>query len=589
MKRVLTIDGGGIRGLVPAMICSKLEELSKKPIGEQFDLIAGTSTGGIIALGLACGVDAKLLLEIYEQKGNQIFSNPKINLVTYKYPKYDSTGLESILKNHFENRRLSGVPVKVMITAYDLMLREPLIFKSWGIVPDSENDYTLEFVARATSAAPTFFTPAYLKANKSAVDGGLYCNNPGLIAYLEAERLWGDEEISVLSLGTGSLSTSILYNDAKDWGKIQWSLPLLDCVFDGVSKITDTALKILADNKKNNFSYFRLQFPLDGSYEMDDVSDHAISNLTRLGNTLLGAKIDVLSNLMEVKVREKDQLESPDLDTKSKYLRYRTADIVLEDLKLNQMYLDNLQITPGFTVSDLVARCHALYHNNFSDQSIHKKIFLARAHAFTVKYAEAREDEKLLDPQELKIPDLRHWSDYLNDIIDEYSLEINALHVMDVGAGNGQANIEIYRSINSLKLVDISEKALSIAKKSIPQAVIIVASAEELTVIPDDSINVYFSFRTFQSTLFDVKAALHEAYRVLARNGVLIISIPTMFPMKDGTVSRGLLRQGERKPSEKYAHEVAKGIADTAKILAFKDVRVDDRSPFELYVLATHL
>lgn len=128
--------------------------------------------------------------------------------------------------------------------------------------------------------------------------------------------------------------------------------------------------------------------------------------------------------------------------------------------------------------------------------------------------------------------------------------------------------------------------ALKIAKDSLSHAETIVANAEDLSII-DKKYNLYLSFRTYQSTLFDYRAALHEAYRILNRRGIFIISIPIMFPKEDGSIAKGLLRPGNKeiKPDMCYANEVASSIASTAQCLQFNNVSIDDRSPFELFII----
>jgi uncharacterized protein len=588
MKRVLAIDGGGIRGLIPAIVCKRIEDVSKRPLSTIFDLIAGTSTGGIIALGIADGLDTSSLVKLYEEQGQTIFANPKNKFHSYLSPKYKSHGLKDILKEKFQNRRLSDVSVNVMVTVYDLSNRKPSIFKSWEVEAGSKDDCLLLEAALATSAAPTFFEPVLLNGN-SAVDGGIYCNNPALLAYIEAKKKWPDEEICLLSLGTGTLTTSLLHKEAKTWGKLGWALPALECVFDGVSKTTDNTLIELAKIYPSKFRYWRIQCGLDSTCEeMDNVSEEAIINLSRLGDKLVKDNEAILSEICALKQQQLQDTNlniSNSLDEGSKYQRYRTADIVLDDLKNSGMNVDILKIQAGFTINDLIRICENLYKENLPCETIREKVFYARSHAFTVKYSEPKEDEKLIIPKDINIQNLQHWTHYLFEILKENSILLDDLQVLDVGAGNGHANVDLYKSIRNLRLVDVSAKSLAFAKEKIPCADIIEASAEDLNQIMNDSIDIYFSFRTYQSTLFDIRAALHEAYRVLTRKGVLIISIPIMFPKKDGSIAKGLLRPGGKEPDMEYALKVAHGVADMATCLQFKNVRVDDRSPFELFII----
>jgi len=591
MKRVLAIDGGGIRGLIPAIVCQKIEELIEgSDLTDQFDLVSGTSTGGILALGIATGLKAELLVKIYKEKGGVIFSDPKGKVNSLRRPKYNTVGLEKTLKETFQERRLSDVLIDVMVTSYDLGLRKPLILKSWDLSPASSNDYSLVRVARATSAAPSFFKPALLSEDSPVVDGGLFSNNPALLAYIEARRKWPHEHIWLLSLGTGDLATSILYEDAKKWGKIKWALPALECVFDGVSKNTNDILVRLGGIKHNKLRYWRLQCTLDDPVceKMDNVCSGAIANLNRLGENLAEENKNILNAYVKKQeITPVIQDTKNKLDSSSKYLRYKIADIVLDDLKNFGLVMDHVKISDCFTIFDLVRMCKHTHYNKMSAEQIKEKVFHARSHAYTIKYSQPIEDEKLIPPHKLQVEELRSWTDYLNDILVENSISLFISRVLDVGAGHGQANKDLYSNLNNLVLVDISSKALEFAKKDLPMATIFEDSAEALSHIQNETIDIYFSFRTYQSTLFDIRASLHEAYRVLNRRGIFIISIPILFPKKDGTVAKGLLRPGvsSDETNMEYASNVASAIIERAECLQFQNVRFDHRSPYEFFII----
>jgi SAM-dependent methyltransferase len=321
---------------------------------------------------------------------------------------------------------------------------------------------------------------------------------------------------------------------------------------------------------------------------MDNVTEEAVENLYRLGNAMVADNEDVLSEFCKGRKAGKSGGTGDGartLDETSKYLRLGTADIVKDELKQSGLVVEHVKIRPGFTVNDLVRLCSTIYHASMSLEQIQERVFHARAHAFTIKYAEPTEDEKLIPPEKIKVPGLLHWTKYLFAILEENSVSLEKLEAVDVGAGHGQANKELYKPLHHLRLVDVSATALATAKRSMPWADTIEASAEDLGPIATDSVDAYFSFRTYQSTLFDVRAALHEAYRVLRRKGIFVISIPIMFPKEDGTIAKGLLRPGEKEPDMAYARGVACGIAETATCLQFNNVGVDERSPFELIIL----
>ena len=291
--RVLSIDGGGIRGIIPAVALAEIEARAGKPVAELFDLIAGTSTGGIIALALTRpGEDgspawsAATLVELYEQEGPHIFSRPLGHqlrtvrgLIDEKYP---SDGLDKALSRYLGESRISESLTNVLVTAYETERRKPFFFKSAAAVADPGRDFPMAAAARATAAAPTYFEPAFVEAGGTAeyfslVDGGVFATNPAMCAFAEVRRHHPDAEVVLLSLGTGQLTRPLPYDHVKDWGLVEWAQPILDVVFDGVSDTVDYQLdQLLGDGR-----YWRLQVALDGGAS-DDLDDASPENLRRL-------------------------------------------------------------------------------------------------------------------------------------------------------------------------------------------------------------------------------------------------------------------------------------------------------------------
>jgi patatin-like phospholipase/acyl hydrolase len=282
LVKVLSIDGGGIRGLIPATILRELEERTGRPIAELFDLIAGTSTGGILALGLVKpGGDgrpqysAAQLAELYEHEGGRIFNRSLWHAVTalgnLTEEKYDTAGLESVLNEYFGDVPLSKAVTETLVTSYELETREPWFFARHKALADPSFDFPMRFVARATSAAPTFFEPEELKATTphgGLVDGGVFANNPAMCAYVETKKLGPAADVLVVSLGTGQHTRPIHYAEARGWGLALWAKPILSVVFDGVSDTVDHQMQVLCGDR-----YYRFQTELDiGSDDMDNTS-----------------------------------------------------------------------------------------------------------------------------------------------------------------------------------------------------------------------------------------------------------------------------------------------------------------------------
>jgi len=301
--RVLSIDGGGIRGIIPAVALAELEQRAGKPVADMFDLIAGTSTGGILALALTRpGPDgvpawsASTLVELYEQEGPGIFSRPLAHqvrtvrgLIDEKYP---SDGLDAALERYLGKSRLSEALTEVLVTAYDTERRKPFFFKSAAARTEPGRDFAMAAAARATAAAPTYFEPSRLEAVGTAdyfslVDGGVFATNPAMCSFAEVRRHHPDSEVVLLSLGTGQLTRVLPYDEVKDWGLVEWARPILDVVFDGVSDTVDYQLDQLLGTGR----YWRLQVALDGgaSDDLDDASPENLRLLKLKGEELVAA------------------------------------------------------------------------------------------------------------------------------------------------------------------------------------------------------------------------------------------------------------------------------------------------------------
>lgn len=320
--KVLSIDGGGIRGIIPALILAAIEERTQKRIAELFDLIAGTSTGGILALGLTKpGIDNKTpeyaardLVNFYEKEGQKIFPSSVFNQVRSLFDeKYPATGIESVLAKYFGETRLSDVLKDVLIPSYEIELRQPYFFKSTKAKnPQKRNkcNFKMKDVARATSAAPTYFEPLHLETpdkldSYAFIDGGVFANNPAMCAYVEAKTLFPEAtDFLVVSIGTGELAASLSYKDVKDWGLLQWAQPILNVTFDGISDTVDYQLQQLLSSEDKPQRYFRFQTPLFALGErgdhIDDASEEHIRHLKRLAKIIIDKNDKDLNRLCNV-------------------------------------------------------------------------------------------------------------------------------------------------------------------------------------------------------------------------------------------------------------------------------------------------
>lgn len=277
--KILSLDGGGIKGIITAILLQKLTKAAGlSNFLNEVNLIAGTSTGGLLALSLANGLTPSAMIDIYEKEGKFIFYDTILDnildLGRMIGAGYKNENLKRILKRTFGETTLDQLKKHVLITAFDLDNQadnlnkrtwKPKIFHNMEGEGNDGKELVYK-VALYTSAAPTYF-PTY----EGYVDGGVYANNPSMCALAQSQDLRYFEspklsDVVLLSLGTGT-SLSFIEGQTHDWGNLQWVKPLIDLMLDGVSGIADYECKqILKEN------YFRLApvFPHDILVEMDD-------------------------------------------------------------------------------------------------------------------------------------------------------------------------------------------------------------------------------------------------------------------------------------------------------------------------------
>jgi uncharacterized protein len=219
MKVALALCGGGVRGLVTASMMMRPD--IQKIIGTP-DLIAGTSTGGLIALMLSIGRSPAQILDAYHRFIPIIFSRPwwRRGLSMSKYP---ADGIEKAAREMFGARTMHACHTPVLAVACSLAYRRVKVFKSW-----TDGDEWIADVARATSAAPTYFPPS----DSGLVDGGVWANNPSVCAAAEMARLWPGEPHRVVCLGTGQSIAHIRPADAAGWGLVRWAPRIVDVLMD---------------------------------------------------------------------------------------------------------------------------------------------------------------------------------------------------------------------------------------------------------------------------------------------------------------------------------------------------------------------
>ncbi len=290
--RILAIDGGGIRGLIPAIVLAEVEQRTGRAIADCFDLIAGTSTGGILACALTRpGRDGSLytaeqLTGLYESEGPKIFHRSLLKRIESRDgnidERYDDAGLNTALRDYLGDERISRARTDILVPAYDIERRAGWFFRSSAARTDPTREFTMADAARATSAAPTYFEPALVRPvgggePSALVDGGVFAVNPSMCALAEVAHAGRREEIELLaSLGTGSHTRPLRYADVRGWGRLEWAAPIIDVVFDGVADTTEFELAQLLEPA----AYVRLQTEL--KVASDNLDDASPENLRRL-------------------------------------------------------------------------------------------------------------------------------------------------------------------------------------------------------------------------------------------------------------------------------------------------------------------
>jgi len=252
MYKILSFDGGGIKGIVTLTLLQRLEQQVPGFVSRA-DFYAGTSTGGIIALGLAAGKSIQELLDLYVKDGAKIFDDSwlkdVIHLGDIVGARYDQGNLQKILRDKFGNLKLEDLNKRVLVPSFDLDRVEPANPQTHCWSPkffhnfpgaDSDGELSVVDVALETSAAPTYFP-----AHDGFIDGGVLANNPALaaVAQTQDERAQINprpalHELLVLSVGTGTV-LSFLKGKNNDWGIIQWARPLINLLLDASMGIAD--------------------------------------------------------------------------------------------------------------------------------------------------------------------------------------------------------------------------------------------------------------------------------------------------------------------------------------------------------------
>ena len=337
--KILSIDGGGIRGIIPAKVLYHLEEEAIRKDGpnarlcDYFDLVCGTSTGGIIAIGIALGMTAKDILKLYQENAKKIFPGKSFWKAFCKNePFYNRDALEKLLSQHFNSfdyhtnkTRIYHCKTRLCIPTYDLDKGEQHVFKTDHLSNCTRDCHVpVVNVALATAAAPVYFSPYSFEycdmnsTNKNIyinnIDGGVLANNPALIGLTEAIYCIGIpiENIELLSLGTGTFNLKDS-NSNKKRGLRYWLCPteeksirIYEAMSSGQSVYIDNTLKLkckgAGHSHSNRFVYHRIQKYLDKNISMDATDEESLIRLANIGQELFKQELDHLLPFVQNKI-----------------------------------------------------------------------------------------------------------------------------------------------------------------------------------------------------------------------------------------------------------------------------------------------
>lgn len=308
--RILSICGGGIRGIIPTHVLQYLEKTSKKPIAELFDIIVGTSTGAIASVVLTVpGIDNKPLystqdlLNFYNQDGQKIFYNPwyhrLLTLDGLIGPKYKTSSRYAVLKKYIGETYNDQLLNNVVIPTYAIEEEKPILFFNWQSTKAEDANYAVVDLLMSAISPPGLF-PSVVFGMKGKrfvlVDGAVYANNPELAASLIAMSLYPNKKYILVSLGTGSTDTILPSLNTVDWGMFQWSKNIISLLLNSTMKFNEFILQKLFPFP---LAIYHFDTKLGGfDVSLDDVSPRNIQKLNKKGSRLVSKSQDELNELI---------------------------------------------------------------------------------------------------------------------------------------------------------------------------------------------------------------------------------------------------------------------------------------------------
>ncbi|MEL6212388.1 MAG: patatin-like phospholipase family protein [Pseudomonadota bacterium] len=343
IRNVLAIDGGGVRGIVAAVLLDALDGErralgAQRPLSDCFDLLAGTSTGAIIAGGLVAPdktgegprATPAVLRDLYRSESANIFPRrfwcrlPVIGRLRQFFgPLYRPDALIRILTNLLGDASFSDLRRNLIISSYAIDPRGAAFFRGGpdyagktlpqGVTPPALGVSLVDAIV-GSAAAPTFFPPHQIRDRNTGdistvIDGGVFLNDPALLALAEAVMLFPDDDIRVISVGTGRLTNPYPFNRARSWGFFEWlspvgefRTPLISAISDGQARAVNAQMKKLLGASH----YHRFDYDLSLGYGSPNLDDASRTNMKRLEEGALK-----MAEKMRPQIREVAKLLDP--------------------------------------------------------------------------------------------------------------------------------------------------------------------------------------------------------------------------------------------------------------------------------------
>ncbi|CAO2831164.1 unnamed protein product [Amaranthus hypochondriacus] len=341
---ILSIDGGGVRGLIPSVILGFLEEQlqaldgGEARIADYFDVVAGTSTGGLVASMLTAPNEnnrplyaAKDIIPFYLRNSPKIFPQQSGIFGQFQNlakaligPKYDGNYLHNLMRDNLKETKLHQTLTNLVIPAFDVKMLQPVIFSSFKIPSEPSINAKLSDICIGGSAAPVYLPSHYFQNNDrefNLIDGGIVNNNPTLLAMIEVSKQLlkdnpssdriHDKRLVVLSIGNGSAKNEQKYNAkiTAKWGPLSWILynghtPIIDFLFEAGSDMVDLHNNVLFQAMQSQDNYLRIQDnSLTGEeISLDNSTKENMENLVRIGKELLrkpASRVDTETGLLD--------------------------------------------------------------------------------------------------------------------------------------------------------------------------------------------------------------------------------------------------------------------------------------------------